>query len=486
VTGPDPDPAEELLRRFREAVSGSELDDLRELAGRLLTRDRDRTPPAPRPVRRRPPRDLPATYRIRVDLEDADPPLWRRLDVRSDLRLDSLHQVLQAAFGWSDSHLHRFALGEGVFDRDAELFLCPYDVEEGDDHGVPDRTVRLDETLVDPGDVLRYCYDYGDSWDLVITLESVRPIEASAPLAICVAGGRAGPPEDCGGLRDGVDLEEVLEDPARFDLDEVNQALVDPFVLLRENGVHDELVDLVTRLRGSRVGEAMVIRLLTLLNDRPVRTGADERAAVLAPMLWFLERVGEEGLALTSAGYLRPADVSAAAQVVPGGGRWIGRANREAHTYPVLRFRESLQQMGLVRKHRGRLQLTKAGQRARGNPVQLWTYLAGRLPRGKPGTVENHAGWVCLLLAATSADGLVSAPEVAEALTEYGWRDGRDRQDRQDRLEMVSEYAARWAASATLEVLESLVREPRRSSASRPLSAQAADLAADTILGSLG
>jgi pRiA4b ORF-3-like protein len=477
VTGPETNPADELLRRFLEAVSGSELDDLRELAGRLLTRDPDLTPQAPRPVRRRPPRERPATYRIRVDLEDASPPIWRRLDVRCDLRLDSLHQVLQAAFGWSDSHLHRFALGESVFDRDAELFLCPYDVEEGDDHGVPDRSVRLDETLVEPGDVLRYCYDYGDSWDLVITLESVRPLEASAPLAICVAGGRAGPPEDCGGLRDGTDLEEVLEDPARFDLEEVNQALVDPFVLLRESGVHEELVDLVTRLRGSRAGEALVIRLLTLLNDRPVRTGDEERAAVLAPMLWFLDRVGEDGLTLTSAGYLRPVDVSAAAHVVPGGARWVGRANREAHTYPVLRFRESLQGMGLVRRHRGRLQLTRAGQRARGNPTQLWGHLAGRLPLGRPGSVENHAGWVALLLAATSADGVVSAPEVAEALTELGWRDGRKRQD------VVDEYSARWAASTTLDVLESLVHRSRRAPASRPLSPEAADLAADTILG---
>ena len=481
MSGPEPDPADDLLRRFHEAVSGSELDDLRELAGRLLTRDQ--SPPASRPVRRRPPRARPATYRIRVDLEDASPPIWRRLDVRCDLRLDSLHQLLQAAFGWSDSHLHRFALGDGVFDRDAELFLCPYDVEEGDDHGVPDRSVRLDETLVDPGDVLRYCYDYGDSWDLVITLEEVRPLEEAAPLAICVAGDRAGPPEDCGGLRDGIDLEEVLEDPARLDLEEVNQALVDPFVLLRESGVHDELVDLVTRLRGSRIGEAMVIRLLTLLNDRPVRTGPEERASVLAPMLWFLDRVGEDGLALTSAGYLRPVDVSAAAHVVPGGARWVGRANREAHTYPVLRFRESLQGMGLVRKHRGRLQLTKAGQRARGNPAQLWGYLAGRLPLGRPGSVENHAGWVSLLLAATSADGVVSAPEVAEALTEFGWRDGRDRREPRD---VVSEYSARWVASGTLEVLESLGREPRRASASRALSPEAADLAADTILGPQG
>ena len=72
------------------------------------------------------------------------------------------------AFGWSDSHLHRFALGGSPFDENSELFLCPYDVEEGEDDGTPAKEVRLDETLSEPRDVLQYCYDYGDSWDLII------------------------------------------------------------------------------------------------------------------------------------------------------------------------------------------------------------------------------------------------------------------------------------------------------------------------------
>jgi hypothetical protein len=91
---------------------------------------------------------------------------WRRLDLRSDLTLDAVHQVLQAAFDWTDSHLHRFALSGSPFDRSSQPFLCPYDVEEGelDDEGaVPASDVRLDETLQEPGDVLSYVYDYGET-----------------------------------------------------------------------------------------------------------------------------------------------------------------------------------------------------------------------------------------------------------------------------------------------------------------------------------
>ena len=48
---------------------------------------------------------------IRIDLEDVDPPIWRRLLIPSDIRLSRLHDVFQAAMGWTDSHLHAFTIG---------------------------------------------------------------------------------------------------------------------------------------------------------------------------------------------------------------------------------------------------------------------------------------------------------------------------------------------------------------------------------------
>jgi hypothetical protein len=162
-----------------------DLDDLKELAGQLLAfPSRVPAKPEPRPSLQKPRRSAPALLRVRVDLEQAKPPIWRRLDVRSDIGLDVFHQVLQSAFGWADSHLHRFALGGSPFDHNSELFLCPYDVAEGDDDGMPAKDVTLDETLSEPGDVLQYCYDYGDSWDLIIALESVLPLDESAPASL--------------------------------------------------------------------------------------------------------------------------------------------------------------------------------------------------------------------------------------------------------------------------------------------------------------
>jgi hypothetical protein len=201
VTGRDSDPAE-LHRRFEEIIAGMDLDDLKELSGKLLSLPgRFPAKAEQRPSLRKPRRSEAAILRVRVDLEHAKP--RRRLDVRSDIGLDVFHQVLQGTFGWTDSHLHRFALGGSPFDRNTEQFLCPYDVEEDEDDGTPAEDVTLDETLSEPGDVLQYCYDYGDSWDLIIVLESVIPTVGSAPIAVCVDGRRGAPPEDCGRAADG-------------------------------------------------------------------------------------------------------------------------------------------------------------------------------------------------------------------------------------------------------------------------------------------
>lgn len=141
--------------------------------------------------------------------------------------LDELHTVIQNSFGWTDSHLHVFAKGSSVYDREADRYLCPFDIEEGEP-GVPEEEVRLDEVLVEVGDTLLYEYDYADGWGHRLQLEAVTERTGDEARALCVDGRRAGPPEDCGGIRG---YEAMLDspatdlDPARFDPAEVNRAL---------------------------------------------------------------------------------------------------------------------------------------------------------------------------------------------------------------------------------------------------------------------
>src|SRR6516164_4050474 len=161
-----------------------------------LPRIFEATPP---PSRRLPRRTDVVTYRVRIDLKGTRPPLWRRLELTSDLFLDQVHEIIQIAFGWTDSHLHQFGSGPAHYGPETEHYLCPFQVEDGET-GIPEEDVRLDEVLADAGDRLFYDYDFGDGWEHVIKLEAVLPRRDSEPSAVCAAGRRDGPPEDCGGI----------------------------------------------------------------------------------------------------------------------------------------------------------------------------------------------------------------------------------------------------------------------------------------------
>lgn len=123
--------------------------------------------------------------------------MWRRLVLRSDLTLDRVHRVLQSAFGWTDSHLHRVDTTE-PFGRTGPAILTPFDMEKGDE-GVPAAEVRLDQLVRESGDVAWYTYDFGDGWEHRIRVESTARREDDAPDAACTGGRRAGPLEDVGG-----------------------------------------------------------------------------------------------------------------------------------------------------------------------------------------------------------------------------------------------------------------------------------------------
>jgi hypothetical protein len=139
------------------------------------------------------------------------PPVWRRVQLRADTRLDQLHEILQAALGWENYHMHAFSFGEEQF-------------------GVPDpelgfsnqRRVTLGE-LTDLGARFRYTYDFGDNWEHEILVEDLLDPNPDTHYPILVAAKGACPPEDCGGPWGYSDLKQVLADPS----DEQHQEMLD-------------------------------------------------------------------------------------------------------------------------------------------------------------------------------------------------------------------------------------------------------------------
>ncbi len=146
--------------------------------------------------------------RIKVTLKDVKPEVMRRLVVPVTLRLDRLHLTLQAAFGWTNSHLFEFHAGEaswGIRDPDGDFGLQPVDA----------RKARLSDILQETGaKTIHYLYDFGDSWDHVIKLEKWFDKTSTDGLPLLLdAAGRC-PPEDVGGAPGYADYLDAISDRA--------------------------------------------------------------------------------------------------------------------------------------------------------------------------------------------------------------------------------------------------------------------------------
>jgi hypothetical protein len=106
-----------------------------------------------------------------------------------------------------------------------------------------EREVTLGQIAAGKGHKFRYEYDFGDDWRHQVLIEKVLPAEPDQAYPVCIAGRRACPPEDVGGIwgygyfleaiqdPDHEEHEDYLEwiggefDPEAFHLEEVNQAL---------------------------------------------------------------------------------------------------------------------------------------------------------------------------------------------------------------------------------------------------------------------
>jgi hypothetical protein len=200
-----------------------------------------------------------AVLGLRVELVDSEPPIWRQLEMRGSLALNQVHQVLQAAFGWEDAHLHRFT-PENPFAPlrpvngeypEALQWLPGQECEEPDDR--PEEECTLEQLLALGSGAAFYEYDFGDSWLHRLELVARRPLTADTPPALLIGGARRGPLEDSGGFPGYEEIMDALAnpshpdhveysawvadmtgsdepfDPAFLDIPAVNRALADQF-----------------------------------------------------------------------------------------------------------------------------------------------------------------------------------------------------------------------------------------------------------------
>jgi hypothetical protein len=178
------------------------------------------------------------------------------------------------------------------------------------------------------------------------------------------------------------------------------------------------LTDILNELEGLPIGAAFKDRAVELAGTAAFAESIDYGEALRAHR-WVLERCAGDGVALTDAGYLKPADVKELATVLPTMDDWIFPVTREVHAKPALYFREYLKDIGLLRKYKGTLRATKAGKAGLDSPSYLWHHLAATLVPTAPAFVEM-TGVVVLVHMATT-DGRIDVDAVARTMTALGW-----------------------------------------------------------------
>ncbi len=194
-------------------------------------------------------------YTLRIMLRDSKPPIWRRVVVLSDIRLGQLHEVIQIAMGWTNSHLHQFVLrdkslkpsrdevkqmsqddimsdvfiarmrGERVFVMTTTPFGDFIEDMDGEDEDM----VTLAEVCPKVKSKLIYEYDFGDGWEHIVEVQKIEEPKPGVEYPVCLAGKLACPPEDCGGIYGYYHLLEAVDDPDHEEHDDLVEWLGDDF-----------------------------------------------------------------------------------------------------------------------------------------------------------------------------------------------------------------------------------------------------------------
>ncbi len=144
-------------------------------------------------------------YQLKITLKEIKPPVWRRLEVPADTKLDDLYHIILCAMPWGGHHLWSFE-----FDRE-EYFG---DKESADEMGgLVASKYKLSKVLTEESQKGVLTYDFGDDWRHEILLEKILDTEKGVTYPRCMAGKRACPPDDCGGPWGYEDFLKAIKDP---------------------------------------------------------------------------------------------------------------------------------------------------------------------------------------------------------------------------------------------------------------------------------
>jgi hypothetical protein len=145
--------------------------------------------------------------KLKIQLQGVTkPPVWRKIEVSAEDTFYDLHHIIQGAMGWYNAHLHQFI-------ADYHQYIGLPSPDDDFMEMTDSREVKIGEILKTVKSKIVYEYDFGDSWEHLITVEAISDAEKEVEYPRLLQGKGACPPEDCGGCWGYENLKEAVKDP---------------------------------------------------------------------------------------------------------------------------------------------------------------------------------------------------------------------------------------------------------------------------------
>lgn len=141
--------------------------------------------------------------RLRLEIENLVPAVWRIIEISSDIKLPDFHKVVQLVMGWRNEYPACFVSASGT-----------YPIGDWPEPGNDASTKTLDDMCGASAHEFHYDYEPDDPWRVRFRVESDRlPGPGEEPYPVCLEGERAAPPDGVGGHEGYADFLRMLDDP---------------------------------------------------------------------------------------------------------------------------------------------------------------------------------------------------------------------------------------------------------------------------------
>ncbi|OWZ83357.1 plasmid pRiA4b ORF-3 family protein [Natranaerobius trueperi] len=195
------------------------------------------------------------SYIVRIELEESDPLIWRRVILPAGATFKRFHDIIQnvtnfqSGYPHEDYHLYEFDLTEEnkIVTNDEEAYLdhqhykknkkmyqerlknMPPQMYEFEKHHqerlkieVRKPTgIKIDDYLEKYKEI-RYNYDFGDNWQFTVKLEQIVD-DYYFGFPTLLDGAETAPPEDVGGIHGFYEFLKAYRDPKHTDHDDMKE-----------------------------------------------------------------------------------------------------------------------------------------------------------------------------------------------------------------------------------------------------------------------